>query len=113
MLVVVGLPRFTRKPPARARHTFGETMTLNCSAVGDPELVISWRREGGQLPAGRTVVTNGSLTISNLKGEDSGAYACVATSASVSDVVAVTHVQVGGKWALSIRQNGDIFMSKD
>ena len=75
-------------------------MTLNCSAVGDPEPVISWRREGGQLPAGRTVVTSGSLTISNLRVEDSGAYACVATSASVSDVTAVAQVQVG-EWAVS------------
>ena len=72
-------------------------MTLNCSAAGVPEPVMSWRREGGQLPAGRTAVTGGSLTITNLAEGDSGAYACVATSAAVSHVVAVAQLEVYGE----------------
>ena len=95
--MVVGLPRFTNKPPANVRRRLGVTVTLNCSAAGDPKPVISWRREGRQLPAGRTVATEKSLTISNLKKEDTGVYVCVATSAAVFDVESAVHVQVLGE----------------
>ena len=92
--MVVGFPRFTQKPPAKARFEIGTTMKLNCSAAGDPEPVITWRKEVGQLPAGRTVMTKESLTISDLKMEDSGKYVCMATSAAVSGAVAQAHLQV-------------------
>ena len=91
-LVVVSLPRFTHKPPAKIVTFTGKTMTLNCSAEGDPQPVISWRREGGQLPRDRTVMTDGSLTIKDLRKEDEGVYVCVATSSAVSDVEAQTTV---------------------
>ena len=91
-LVVVRLPRFTHKPPAKIVTFTGKTMTLNCSAEGDPQPVISWRREGGQLPRDRTVMTDGSLTIKDLRKEDEGVYVCVATSSAVSDVEAQTTV---------------------
>ena len=93
-LVVVSLPRFTHKPPAKIVALTGKTMTLNCSAEGDPQPVISWRREGGQLPRDRTVMTDGSLTIKDLRKEDAGVYVCVATSAAVFHVEAQTTVEV-------------------
>ena len=98
LLVVVSLPRFTHKPPAKIVTFTGKTMTLNCSAEGDPQPVISWRREGGQLPRDRTVMTDGSLTIKDLRKEDAEVYVCVATSSAVSDVEAQTTVEVLRKY---------------
>ena len=99
-LVVVRLPRFTHKPPAKIVTFTGKTMTLNCSAEGDPQPVISWRREGGQLPRDRTVMTDGSLTIKDLRKEDAGVYVCVATSAAVFHVETPAYVQIIRKYIL-------------
>ena len=96
LLVVVGLPRFSQKPPVHVFAVEGKTVVLNCSAEGDPQPVISWKRQGGQLPAGRTVVTDKHLTIQNTKKEDAGTYVCTATSAAIFDVDAIIRVQVEG-----------------
>ena len=81
-LMVVNLPRFTEKPSGPLLLYPGNDFTLPCSAVGDPPPVISWRKDGGQLPSGRTRIQGGSLTISNLQLSDTGTYTCVATSAN-------------------------------
>ena len=91
LLVVVSLPRFTIKPPARVVVSSGDTLTLNCSATGDPEPVISWKKLGGQLPAGRSRQSNGQLVIRGLQLNDAGNYICVATSAAVFDIETVTY----------------------
>ena len=36
LLVVVSLPVFTVKPPGKVFGATGDTLTLNCSATGDP-----------------------------------------------------------------------------
>ena len=83
--MVVNLPRFTEKPSDLVLRYPGSDVTLPCSAEGDPPPVISWRKDGGQLPAGRTRIQGGSLTISNLQSRDAETYTCVATSANVFD----------------------------
>ena len=40
-LVVVSLPVFTVQPPGKVSAVAGETLTLKCSATGDPRPVIS------------------------------------------------------------------------
>ena len=102
MLVVVSLPRFTSKPPSKIVSIISFTERLNCSATGDPQPIISWRKQGGQLPVGRSRQINGALVITNLQQSDAGNYICTATSAGVFDVEAVTalEMQRGGMMIL-------------
>ena len=93
-LVVVSLPVFTVKPPGKVFAGIGETLILNCSATGDPQPVISWKRQGATLPVGRSHRTNEALIIRDLKEEDAGIYVCVATSAGVFDIEAISDVEV-------------------
>ena len=92
-LVVISLPVFTIKPPGKVFVGSGTTLTLNCSAIGDPRPVISWKRQGAELPVGRSHRTNDALVLSDLKEEDTGNYICVATSAGVFDVEAISYVE--------------------
>ncbi|XP_015760055.1 PREDICTED: basement membrane proteoglycan-like [Acropora digitifera] len=94
MFVVVSLPRFTTKPPSKIVSMLSSTVRLNCSATGDPQPIISWRKQGGQLPVGRSQQINGTLVITNLQQSDAGSYICTATSASVFDVEAVTALEI-------------------
>ena len=95
LVVIVSHPRFTVKPPMRWHHAvLGDTLTLNCSATGDPQPVISWRKQGGHLPVGRNQQINGALVIRDIKKNDTGYYICTATSAGVFDVETMTHIQV-------------------
>ena len=93
-LVVISLPVFTVKPPEKVFATTGDTLTLNCSATGDPRPVISWKRQGAALPVGRSHRTNDALIIRDLKEEDAGIYICVAKSAGVFDSEAISYVEV-------------------
>ncbi|KAK2561556.1 Peroxidasin-like protein [Acropora cervicornis] len=81
MLGVVSLPRFTSKPPSKIVLLLNSTERLNCSATGDPQPIISWRKQGGQLSVGRSRQINGALVITNLQQSDAGNYICTATSA--------------------------------
>jgi len=100
LLVVVSLPRFTAKPNAKLVAWSGDTLKLNCSATGDPQPVISWKRKGGQLPVGRSQQINGALVIRDLGAEDEGIYVCVATSAGVFDAETATYIEVKGEFML-------------
>ncbi|XP_078377842.1 tenascin-R-like [Oculina patagonica] len=94
-LVVISLPAFTVKPPGKVFAVTGYTLTLNCSATGDPRPVISWKRQGAALPVGRSHRTNEALIIRDVKEEDAGNYICVATSAGVFHIETISYVEVG------------------
>ena len=107
LLVVVSLPQFTVKPPAKIVESIGVNMTLNCSAIGDPQPVISWKRQGSQLPVGRSQQIDGDLVIRDVQKEDSGNYVCVATSAGVFKAESVVYLQIGplkGELSLAIER---------
>jgi len=93
-LVVVSFPRFTGKPPARVVAYSGDTLRLNCSATGDPQPVISWKKQGGQLPIGRSQQILGALVIRDIAAGDEGNYICVATSAGVFHAEAGTYLEL-------------------
>ena len=94
VLVVVSLPVFTVKPPGKVFADIGTSLTLNCSAIGDPRPVISWKRQGKVLPVGRSNRSSEALVLRDLKKEDAGNYICVATSAGVFNIEAVSYVEV-------------------
>jgi len=94
LLFVVSLPEFTVKPPAKVSVILGKTLKLNCSVRGDGQPVISWKREGAELPVGRSIVSRERLVIRDLKLEDAGNYVCVATSAGNFFIEAFTAVEV-------------------
>ena len=107
LLVVVSLPVFTVTPPGKVSVFTGDILTLNCSATGDPQPVISWKRQGAALPAGRSDRTEKALMIRDLREEDAGIYICVATSAGVFPIEAISSVDVelvgiGKRWKLFI-----------
>ena len=98
VLVVVSFPRFTVKPPRKVVALLGYALKLNCSATGDhdPQPVIRWKKQGSQLPVGRSQQTNGALVIRGIATNDTGYYSCVATSAGVVHVhvETVTYIEV-------------------
>ena len=94
VLVVVSLPQFTVKPPEKVVAVVGHTLRLNCKATGDPQPVISWKRQGASLPVGRSQETNGALVVRDVKMHDSGKYVCAATSAGHFDKETTTNVEV-------------------
>ena len=94
LFVVVSLPQFTSKPPSKIVSMLSSTVRLNCSATGDPQPIISWRKQGGQLPVGRSQQINGTLVITNLQQSYAGNYICTAASASVFIVETVTSLQI-------------------
>ena len=103
LLVVISSPRFTVKPPVKASAVLGGTLTLNCSATGDPQPVISWKRQGAQLPVGRShQQINGALVIRDIRNEDAGNYNCVAKITETGTVATSgTYVEVHAKGKLS------------
>ena len=97
LLVVVSPPRFTVKPPAKVVALVGAILILNCSATGDPQPVLTWKKQGGQLPVGRSQQINGNLVIRSVTVNDKGIYSCVATNAGVFKSEADTFIEVKGK----------------
>jgi len=91
---VVSLPVFTVKPPRKVFAVTGDTLTLNCSATGDPRPVISWKRQGEALPVGRNDKRKDALIIRDLREDDAGNYICVATSSGVFHIEAISYVEV-------------------
>ncbi|XP_035985379.1 neuronal cell adhesion molecule isoform X2 [Fundulus heteroclitus] len=72
----------------------GETLELECIAEGIPTPDISWQKDAGKLPLGRTRFQNfnKTLKISNVNEDDAGDYRCTATNklGSAEHVIKVT-----------------------
>lgn len=66
--------------PRAQRMATGSSVTFKCSGystVSETSFTVIWTKEGGQLPPGyRMSEMSGSLTIADLRQEDSGVYVC-------------------------------------
>ena len=80
MFIFLGQPVFTKVPPSLATPVKRSTFEVACQAVGFPLPVVNWTRLGMPLPATKTQVKEGTLTITNISPADSGFYDCVATN---------------------------------
>ncbi|XP_061869889.1 roundabout homolog 3 [Colius striatus] len=77
-LVVFERPAFGKRPLNQAVLVEG-TVEFPCEVVGDPRPAARWRKEEGEMPAGRwEVLPDNTLRISRLQPEDEGTYTCVA-----------------------------------
>ena len=84
LLSVVELPQFTVRPPGQLEEFTNHNISVPCQAIGDPKPIVTWVKENGELPIGRSQVSvDGTLQIWNTREEDSGRYTCMAASAVV------------------------------
>ena len=67
----------------------GEDIIFNCTATGQPQPVITWKKSEGFLPQRRTIIRDAELTILNVSVDDSGLYVCTGTNAVGSNSSAV------------------------
>ena len=96
-LSVVELPQFTVSPPGHL-EVRNHNITVLCQAIGDPKPTVTWMKENGELPLGRSQVSvDGTLQIWNIKEEDSGIYTCIAASAVVFKAFSVMKLTTRGK----------------
>ena len=112
-LSVVELPQFTVRPPGQLKEFTNHNITVPCQATGDPQPTVTWVKENGQLPLGRANIrVDGTLQMWNTKGEDSGRYTCMATSAAVFKVSSVMKLTVitGGRILLTHQSFNNVFL---
>ena len=96
LLVVVSPPRFLIKPPTKVVAWVGGSLKLNCSATGDPLPVISWKKQGGQLPVGRSQQIDGALVVRDISKNDTVNYICIATNTGAFKAETGTYTEVKG-----------------
>ena len=79
-------------------YEYGDTLELNCTSEGTPELHYSWSREtsnGSMFPAHATI-NNNTIIIPNLAIRDGGTYTCTVSNEAGNFSVTNT-VSVEGK----------------
>ncbi|TRY87691.1 hypothetical protein DNTS_021037 [Danionella cerebrum] len=95
-LTVNAPPTFMDTPPQYVEAREGGSITLTCTAFGNPKPVLTWLREGDQLTSNRKyTVSDGSLTVQAITREDRGAYSCRAYS-DQGEVIHTTRLLVQG-----------------
>ena len=105
-LNVVQRPHFIVKPPAHLNVRTMQNITVRCQAAGHPQPTVTWKKINGTMPGRRSAVgADGTLKIWNPKLEDSGTYACTASSnlfSSVFVAMALTVKVMGMKNTLTL-----------
>lgn len=72
----------------------GEGLDLPCEVTGDPKPVVTWTRENGLLPEGRSrILLDNTLRIEDVRPEDQGRYMCRAQNEG-GDVLMPVQVSV-------------------
>ena len=84
------------------------TFQADCEAEGFPRPVVNWTRLVMPLPAGKTKVKEGTLTIKNLSPADSGYYVCVASNVMGTKKVRIDLVVQQRRSGMSLVRLGKI-----
>ncbi|XP_028931247.1 protein turtle homolog B [Ornithorhynchus anatinus] len=113
-LTINAPPTFTETPPQYVEAKEGSSITLTCTAFGNPKPIVTWLKEGALLGAsGKYQVSDGSLTVTSVSRDDRGAYTCRAYSIQ-GEAVHTTHLLVQGPpFIVSPPENITVNISQD
>lgn len=81
--------------PMKRTKTEGDDVRFYCFAKGKQQPRISWSRENGKTLPSRAVVSGKILSISRIRKEDEGEYACTARNIYGSET-GITQLRVQG-----------------
>ncbi|XP_070806770.1 protein turtle homolog A [Pituophis catenifer annectens] len=80
-LIVNSPPVFQKTPPALIEIQDQKSVTLSCSATGNPPPLVSWKRNSQTIDNGNEIqVKNGTLFIARVERTSAGLYSCHATN---------------------------------
>lgn len=113
-LTVNAPPTFLVTPPAFVEVRDRDALSLTCTAVGNPQPIISWKRSDLALQSGDTLqVRNGTLSIAAVERASAGTYTCHASSKE-GTITHTTRVLVQGPPVIVVPpQNVTVNVSQD
>ncbi|XP_043532699.1 protein turtle homolog B isoform X2 [Chiloscyllium plagiosum] len=107
-------PTFTETPSPYVEAKEGSSITLTCTAFGNPKPVVSWLRDKVLLENSRKyTVSDGSLTISSVGRNDRGPYTCRAYSIQGEAVHTTRLLVQGPPFIISPPENITVNISQD
>ncbi|XP_034034790.1 protein turtle homolog B-like isoform X3 [Thalassophryne amazonica] len=113
-LTVNAPPTFTDTPPQYTEAKEGGSITLTCTAFGNPRPSVSWLREGNLLvSSAKYKVSDGSLTVLSITREDRGAYTCRAFSPQGEAIHTTRLLVQGPPFIVSPPENITVNISQD
>jgi len=79
-ILSVLIPASVQPQPSSGQYTVreGTTMTLECLATGNPEPIITWKKESSVLPNGDKFMNGPAVQIDSVHREHDGIYVCMA-----------------------------------
>ncbi|OXB55818.1 hypothetical protein ASZ78_007136 [Callipepla squamata] len=113
-LTVNAPPTFLQTPPAFVEVRDRDALSLTCTAVGNPQPIVSWKRSDLALQSGDAVqVRNGTLSIAAVERASAGTYTCHASSRE-GTITHTTRVLVQGPPVIVVPpQNVTVNVSQD
>ncbi|XP_071583437.1 protein turtle homolog A isoform X3 [Heliangelus exortis] len=113
-LTVNAPPTFLETPPEFVEVRDRETLSLTCTAAGNPQPVVIWKRSDLAVQSGDTVqVRNGTLSIAVVERASAGTYTCHASSKE-GTITHTTRVLVQGPPVIVVPpQNVTVNISQD
>ncbi|XP_062453621.1 protein turtle homolog A isoform X1 [Rhea pennata] len=113
-LTVNAPPTFLETPPAFVEVRDRDTLRLTCTAVGNPQPIVTWKRSDLAVQSGDTVqVRNGTLSIAVVEQASAGTYTCHASSKE-GTITHTTRVLVHGPPIIVVPpQNITVNISQD
>ncbi|CAM9129529.1 unnamed protein product [Bubo scandiacus] len=113
-LTVNAPPTFLETPPAFVEVRDQDTLSLTCTAAGNPQPVVIWKRSDLAVQSGdRVQVRNGTLSIAVVERTSAGTYTCHASSKE-GTITHTTRVLVQGPPVIVVPpQNITVNVSQD